>query len=433
MEVNDEHEHELAQVQECLNIITFMHGGEKYPNRLEARARPNKRLVGVFGILNVFTDDRSENHGDFSKETTKRMREACKMSSKHDEGDWTDLQKLAIEYSEEYMHREGGKGSINLAELVQFITLKLSLSYLFTDAKIAFRTKNAFDDITFIGHRINALWIESKNLHGERPQWEGQHDLHTSLRRVTSADSVDMPGSYTQETSKGTEPTIPEENPLNFLLPAYETMWRVVLRCFIEVHLRETAKNAEWHLVLEDFFDELGSSNCMPGAFYKDSSTGLRPSDIAKESLRLYPPSRHVHRDFNGVLHRADIERCHKSKLLGSDDPRVFRPERWLKICPEQRAAKVVAPALKTETKALKNGEGKLGFMPFATYCTADKVETKAFAMKMIVMLVAVLYNVLGKEWGLEDTVSLPQHGIPLWPDRAAYGDLILKRYSGMR
>ena len=29
-----------------------------------------------------------------------------------------------------------------------------------------------------------------------------------------------------------------KENPLNLILPGYETLWRVVLRCFIEVTAR---------------------------------------------------------------------------------------------------------------------------------------------------------------------------------------------------
>ncbi|KAF2621924.1 hypothetical protein BU25DRAFT_435148 [Macroventuria anomochaeta] len=425
---NDEQERELAQVQECLDIITYKHNGQKYLNRLGARAKPNQRLAEVFGIKNAFTNENPKNHGDFSKETTKRMKDACKMIFKDDKGDWTDLQERAVEYWKEYMQRAGGHGSINLAELAQFITLKLSLLYLFADAEIASKTKDIFEDIKFIGHRINDLWIESKKPDGERPQWADQCDLHMSLRRVTSATSVDMPGSYTQEISNGAEPTVPEENPLNFLLPAYETMWRVVLRCFIEVHLRDAANKAEWHLVLANFLDKLRNPTCMPDAFHRDSPIGLRPSDIAKESLRLYPPSRHVHRDFNGELHRADIESCHRFKLLGGDDPLVFRPERWLNICPEERAAKVAGLASKAKIKALKNREEKLGFMPFATYCTADKVETRAFAMKMIVMLVAVLCGGLGEEWGLKDIGSLPKHGVPLQSDRTAYGNLVLKR-----
>ncbi|KAF2626587.1 hypothetical protein BU25DRAFT_343300, partial [Macroventuria anomochaeta] len=61
--------------------------------------------------------------------------------------------------------------------------------------------------------------------------------------------------------------------------------------------------------------------------------------------------------------------------------------------------------------------EQDLGIVPFVTHCTADTKETRTFAMKMVVLLVAGLCNRLGDEWTLADTNSLPEHQIPLISD----------------
>ena len=175
------------------------------------------RLVDVFGISNAFT---IMHPGLFSNDATKKMRAPCKMEG-NSNGDWTDLRTHAMECLTEYLARKSDRESIYLAELVQFITLKLSLSYLFDASK----SKDIFHDIVLIGHEINTLWINSKKPMNERLRWEDQHKLHEALHRVTTAG--DSPGDLKKTITR-------EYNPLNFILPAYETMWRVVMRSFIE-------------------------------------------------------------------------------------------------------------------------------------------------------------------------------------------------------
>lgn len=425
----EERQRELALVKECLDIITYRHDGESYPRRKEARVNPNHRLVEVFGIKNVFTDMEP---GGFNRITIEKMRDACKMTKGNDKGDWTDLRKRAIRCFDEYMDRKAYVGSVNLAELTQFVTLKLSLCYLFNDAETALSHKDTFDDVVYVGHRINYLWIASKKSSEERPRWADEHRLHKALRRITTAVSPHLTGSFPEEAEKDeAEPISPEENPLNYLLPAYETMWRVVLRCFIEIRLRDAAESAEWLDILANYLQELKNPACMPEAFHRASATGVRPSDIAKEALRLHPPSRHVHREFNDKLYRADIDKCHRQKLLAGDKPLIFCPERWQAICPQERDQRFkVEPGARTgaQTHQLKLSEQQLGFMPFGTTCKANTQETKAFGMKMITMLVAILCNGLGQVWKLADEDSLPEREIPLDSNRAAYEDLMLAK-----
>ncbi|KAF3009602.1 hypothetical protein E8E13_006792 [Curvularia kusanoi] len=162
------------------------------------------------------------------------------------------------------------------------------------------------------------------------------------------------------------------------------------------------------------------ASSMVIGTQQEPSPTGILPIDIAKEALRLYPPSRRVHREFDGKLFHADIEACHRLGLLSGDDPLTFRPERWQSICPHLRK--------KDKKNKLKDEERRFGFMPFAKWCRADTKETKAFAMKMILMLVAVLCDKLGDDWKLADKESLPELGVALESSRDAYGDLRLDK-----
>jgi hypothetical protein len=168
----------------------------------------------------------------------------------------------------------------------------------------------------------------------------------------------------------------------------------------------------------------------MPEAFKKPLDGRIWPIDIAKEGLRLYPPSRYVHREYDGVVVRADIEACHHSKLLGGDDPLVFRFERWQQVLKEERDKSSEADqGDRKKNRDLKIGETDLGFIPFASTCRANTKNTRAFGMKMIVLLVAVLCDGLkDRHWKVADEESLPLLGVALESGREAYLDLTLEK-----
>lgn len=214
-----EKEQQLTQARNCLNIIIFKPNGQKYHNAREARANPNRRLVEVFGVDNVFTSTKPTK---FSVETIKKMKAACNITKNDKKGDWSSLRTRALQYHGEYMERVEKHGSINLADMVRYLTLKLSLSYLFDGAAAAFKSQDTFKDIKSIGFQINKLWIDSKKPDGERPHWEDQIALHEALRNVTTIIKPKLPGTFIEDNV--VEPTVPSQNPINFLLPAYETM-----------------------------------------------------------------------------------------------------------------------------------------------------------------------------------------------------------------
>ncbi|KAF1346424.1 hypothetical protein EJ07DRAFT_160478 [Lizonia empirigonia] len=250
--------------------------------------------------------------------------------------------------------KESDTEPIKLTELTQFIVLKQSLCYLFEGAQEALETsKKQFDDVKFIGRRINELWIQCKMTEAEPdgakpPIWSDEKDLHAALCRVTVGKKIfDMPGMFPEDVpddkpgdTTTLDPTKPTENPMNLLLPAYETMWRVILRCFLEIKHRGAPNRLDWTTILRGYLEDLGDRNCKPNdAFHKSPATAssVRSVEIVKETLRLYPPTRRVHRMYYDEQVAANIEESHSFEILGGKDPLTFRPERWQNICTAQR------------------------------------------------------------------------------------------------
>ncbi|KAF2871214.1 hypothetical protein BDV95DRAFT_629037 [Massariosphaeria phaeospora] len=326
------------------------------------------------------------------------MKAATHITSTQPEGDWSKLQRVATSHFKQFIESSGK--TLNLTELVQFVTLKGSLCYLFEYADTAMSIADRSEDINFIGRRINTM----ATFQGPRGPAAGM-------------------GAYPSEV----DPENSRTNPINLLLPAYETMWCVVLHCLLEVKYHSADNGPAWERILTQYLQALnGSRDAQKEAFSTADQSGVAAVDIVKEALRLYPPSKRVHRLYYNEPQVADIEKCHHSALLGQNDPLVFRPERWLQILPALRAQ--AREGSKNDAKMLKSGEEQLGFMPFALVCTADIAEMKGFGMKMVALLVAVLCAGLGDEWEVEDLGGLPAKGVVLAVDRMAYGDLMLKR-----
>lgn len=357
----------------------------------------------VFGINNIFTDD----DADATWRKTFKNATITKMNTAAPDGDWTKLRKAALEYVDEYLSTKGSDAK--LAELVQFVTLKVSLRYLFKDAKAAMKRDGSFNNIVYIAKRINELWLESKKDNIE-PHWEDEEKLHQALIEVTRRDAP-VPGSFpdesdeddiidptSRETNEEVDPRTPRQNPMNFLLPAYETMWRVVLRCILEVHYRGSEDGPKWQKVLLTYFDALQKKDAIKDGAWDQAVKydDLVPMDIVKETMRLYPPTRSV-----------------------------FDPKRWSSIVSQETRKKAIEGD-KTAKCSLKTEEEKLGYMPFALFCTADQKGTNAFGMKMIVLSSAAVISRLDNEWKLQDPTKVPPPGTALQSERDTYEDLVL-------
>jgi hypothetical protein len=373
----------------------------KSTDKLEARSEPNKRLKVVFGVNNAFTTMDAVVANTFVNWARKKLKAALHMDSEaSQEGSFRGLRHTILSTTRHHIEASKATTTIKLAETVQFITLRCSLRYLFgrKDADL-----NNAPAVIEVGSAINKLWQASKSADRTTwPRWEDQEKLHQLLQALT-----------------GLDPTETDQNPMNYILPAYETMWRAVFRGLLEIQFRRAARAEKWKSLLSGFL------NTPDGPVWKepDDVAVLSTLDIVKEILRLYPPTRRVHRKFDDKPKQmmADIEGCHRGPLLAHDDSLRFFPERWVTM--KLRA--------QDEEKNVKQFEETLGFFPFAFVCPAGNSTAGAFAFKMIALIIASIceqLDQLGGEWELKPENSLPALGQALKSGRDHYLTLVYQK-----
>jgi cytochrome P450 len=189
------------------------------------------------------------------------------------------------------------------------------------------------------------------------------------------------------------------ENPLNIILPAYETLWRVVLRCFLEFRFR---RGPDDDFTSQSIFMNFMSKPCK-ATFEAASEHQFPVKAIVLESLRLYPPTRRVYRSEDSGLVAVDIEFIHRDPATWGLDALRFDPRR------------------------IKNMK-KQAFMPFGKgnfACPAKDI----FAPMMIGILVGSLVEHIDHQFELVDEEgSVVDLGVePLRNDREAYSGLRIR------
>ncbi|OJD32593.1 cytochrome p450 [Diplodia corticola] len=392
----------FEDIESCKAILACTLGGSsrRIPllSQLQARALPNERLQVAFGIDNAFTTTDVEWYKEFRKLSESHLRVS--------NSQWKSLATTARQIATTGISSRSR--SFALAPLVQTLTLKISLQLFFgLDAS----TLNN-DTMSFIASSINTIWLASKQ-HSQHPAaitpWHHHHALIAALRALIPSR----------------DPLSPRQNPMTLILPAYETTWRVVLRCLLEV--RCSARNhrhsdqACWRAALAAFLHDP-----TPSAFHEvvdadadadaDAERGAAVSAaaVAKEALRLYPPTRRVYRDLPLPAGRvaADVEGVQRDGAVwgggGVDDARSFWPRRWV--------------------AAASGGGGPFlafGGAPFL--CPARA----AFGPMMVAVLVAALVEALPEaEFEMDGMLAgeMANVGEPLSNEREAYGDLRVVR-----
>lgn len=345
----------------CLNILK----GQTYDislgiNKLTfevSRAIPNQRLVRAFRINNGFTTIDPTYAREFRGKAIQRLRDVT-------QGGWSririEVHRFARTYFKKY--RSGNKGRLDT--IVQMVTLKVVLSVFF-EVDEDLMTDEA---MLRIAQTINSLWIQSKSSAGSQ-----SGDFRT-LEHFLKLLGLDW--------------TNDKDNPLNMLLPVYETLWRVVARCLIEVVFRPSA-DPEWFILLEAF-----RANPTIKNFSRPQPGQDRVSVkfLVNEALRLYPPTRRIYRQVHLAskeepeLVAADIEECHRLPQIWGEDSHLYRPARWTLADPSMRHA----------------------FMPFGGRPWICPANGK-FGPMMIGVLVAAYASIISaKEWELQLQGELP-------------------------
>jgi hypothetical protein len=214
---------------------------------------PNQRLVFAFDIENAFTTVDPLRHKTFVKEAKDIIR--------MQEPDWKNIADAAIEIARRLSGEMKASSFISLKTYVQLLVFRVILGKFFPDIC----PSPPDSDIEYLARNINALRVASKC---SNDQSDLNRKRNEFLRNIASIFDC-------SETSA---------NPLNLILPAYETLWRVVLRCLLEVRFRSSDTNRDaWSKLLSHFLSNPTQSNFESRCILQ---TSVR--DIALEALRLY-------------------------------------------------------------------------------------------------------------------------------------------------
>lgn len=180
--------------------------------RLQLRAVPNKRLTQAFGIVNSFTTSDPDIHTTFllqSRESIQKMtqetwilifREATEILRRHF--------KAAVGGADDDMVEPECR--LLLAQTVRRLCFTIVFSILFG----ADPPSMQFQDVDIITREINTQWLLSKYAMNVTKS----QSLNSALRRLLIASF---------------KPSTTPEAALTLILPAYETLWRVVLLTYV--------------------------------------------------------------------------------------------------------------------------------------------------------------------------------------------------------
>ncbi|KAF9225900.1 hypothetical protein BS17DRAFT_669522, partial [Gyrodon lividus] len=267
---------------------------------LRARAIPNKRLVHAFGITSAFVSSDPKVH----KEFTSRAKGLIAGVALKDRG-W----KVLLQTTDEAAHRFLPEQNLDFATFIQCITFAVVLTRLFNVDPETLHHQ----DVVYVTNIINKRWTQSKTMNAVAMRQDDS--LHEITTRIGAwiADHDQYP------------------NPLNFILPAYETMWRLV--AVTVAHVYRCRSNT-----LHDTVIAFGQ-NPTEEQFQTFGNEGQQASmqAIILEALRLHPPTRHIGRAsevswwkklFVPSIEIADIEAVHLSDDYG-ENTSEFNPMRF--------------------------------------------------------------------------------------------------------
>ncbi|KAL1999206.1 hypothetical protein VTN02DRAFT_4883 [Thermoascus thermophilus] len=362
------HGQRIADPGLCRQLIAAESLAGKGRNLLRpqvSRAVANRRLVAAFGIDNAFTDTDEAYVRRFVREAQARISLTGEQ--------WREMSALA---------QDAARGWA--------VCLRVVLRILFGIEKDAAASD---DRLVRLAEAINRAWIASKTPEGSR---------YGDDRALQDALSAVFPDARILE---------PRENPLNLILPAFETLWRIVLRTVVEVRFTTGRAHPEWQDILVAF-----AADPTKGQFERRAATGkgVSAESIVSEALRLYPPTRRVHRAFrwtatDQIIVAADIEACHTARETWGPDALAFNPARFARL-----------------TRAQKDAFMPFGAAPFT--CPAKPV----FGPRIVGLLAGTLLRELAGDWTLQsdnaEVMECLDSGERLCLEREAYEDVFLVR-----
>ena len=277
---------------------------------LQQRAPPNARLVRAFGITNTFVSADIAVHSSFTHQARTLVR--------HVEGQgWSRFAENAlVAVGDCFRAQIKSQGGISFDTTMQNVALHVILTSLF---EVPADELNV-DDLSIVAKGINDLWRLSK-LPDELPS-HLLTDVNTRLRRWVPS----------------------QPNPIDFIVPAFETMWRVVAITVAFTHNDPVALT-----VLADFL--ANPTRTQFGSFEASGSNLPSAEALVTESIRLYPPTRSISRvstsskSWFPFWHErptvvvADVGAVHRDATIWGADADVYHPMRHHSRTSEQTQA----------------------------------------------------------------------------------------------
>ena len=187
-----------------------------------ARAAANEGIARVFGLRNAFTVEEDPERKDFTTFAKKKLVNADFQHLANSAQDILkrELQRghCKLEDYQELSHHFRRWGTA-LEPVVQLLTFKVAAELIFGNSPASFKD----GDVWTATDEIDRLWIAAKKTEDVRElkPFVDQHKLRDSLHAMFPDRDLD---SHDYETG----------NPMNFIIPSYEAIWRVVLLGFLE-------------------------------------------------------------------------------------------------------------------------------------------------------------------------------------------------------
>jgi len=289
----------LVDVKQCRLILRR--------STLSERAIPNQRLITAFSIDNAFTTTDPSWHKEFVALAKEKMG--------FRDGEQIEIAGTAERIISQEIEEARDPGRmIPLVVFVQGLVFQIVMMKFFPDVPIESDT-----DIEFMTSKINYLWLLSKT--------KESSELHQQKASLMEKLQDFFPVNLYPDLND-------RNNPLNILLPAYETLWRIVLRSFIEISFRKNTNILRSHItpIFRTFLNDPTQSTFE--AITDGNGTNFSIKDLVRESLRLYPPTRRIYREFSETHSRVaiDIEALHRDSITWGNDALVFNPCKWSNV-----------------------------------------------------------------------------------------------------
>jgi len=272
-----------------------------------SRCKPNKWLVNTLSIVNSFTINSESLLKMFKNEVIKTLAK------------WSNDEKyedLMLTIRSRIQHRlsilQSNNSTFCLSKLVKQVTLDSFLSGILN--------VNANEDlITELPDLIIHLWknhddkkaqdrlkellLANKDDFSKSEFWQ---QIQTILSNHSAIISQTAANDFDEKIS----------NPLNIIVPGWETMWRVVFYSLLEL-LRHPK-------LLEELRSELNDHS-------KSYQKCPLLQCILKETLRLYPPTKNIYRTNLKTSQdiRINVQQIHRDKNVWGSNALDFCPDRF--------------------------------------------------------------------------------------------------------